>query len=57
MNMIRPSRDYKAIRKSNRTARWNRIKWSFQSLLGFAAYILSLAIITLAIYIIAVALM
>lgn len=57
MNMIKPARNYAAIRKANRAAKLNNIKQTLLSYIGFVLYLASLAIMAAAIYIIAVALM
>ena len=57
MNMIKPARNYVALRKAHRAMRWNRTKQTLLSWLGFAVYILALAIMAAAAYVVAVALM
>ena len=54
---LRPARDYEALRRFRREARWNRIKWSLLSWLGFAAYCLALGLVAFALYVLAVFLM
>lgn len=54
---IRPARDYRALRKSHRQARWKRIKWSLLSWLGFVGYLLAIALIVIAFYVVSVAVM
>ena len=54
---IRPGRDYAALRQFRRQQRWNQIKWSLLSWLGFAGYCLALALIAFALYVVAVAAM
>lgn len=54
---IRPSRDYRALARFRRQQRWNQIKWSLLSWLGFAGYCLALALIAFALYVVAVAAM
>ncbi len=54
---IRPCRDYAALRKFRRQQRWNNLKWSLLSWLGFVGYCLALTLIAAAFYVVAVALM
>lgn len=57
MNIIKPARNYVALRKAHRAMRWNRIKQTLLSWMGFVVYIVSLAIMAAAAYVVAVALM
>ena len=55
--MIKPARNYVALRKAHRAMRWNRIKQTLLSWMGFVVYVLALAIMAAAIYFVAVCLM
>jgi len=55
--VIKPARNYAAIRKANRAAKLKQVKQTLLSWVGFVVYAISLAIMFVAFYIIAVALM
>ena len=55
--MIKPARNYVALRKAHRAMRWNRTKQTLLSWMGFVVYVLALAIMAAAAYVVAVVLM